>query len=369
MNTAIFEQYFPIRDPEEHAQDDLVRTGQSISYAFDLPNVSFSAGHRLFFTGETGMFYLWKNEPDAMKMYQEIEDALDAEHAERSRFCLDLSMQMPEHYTKRVIYETKWPPTLSYLSAYPSSEDCLFGICAKADGLCLDATMEDSCLRFVLELWEKREGVPVNLTGRMADHRYTLEIPVGTYPLTKLELPVKIPVETTAYAVVTLEGRGYAGNVWFECPQLSFPYRGKYLNVLPDFNTSGMDNLFFDWMGVNISKKEWPVFTITINGQIIHDGEIFERCHRYAEMEVAIPAGLLKSVGNSVTFTLNSHYFGTLPYAFREVAIIEQPGGHLCGLNLRQGREESCLSTQRPIPIMMLFELCILTPSVCCTMR
>ncbi len=327
MNTVQFERYFAVRTPKQHQADDLIRTGQSVSYAFDLPDADLSACHRLFFTGETGMFYQWKDEPDAMKMYQEIEDALDAEHAERSRFCLDLSMKKPECYTKRVLYETTWPPTLSYLSAYPGGEDCLFGICAKAEGLCLDAT-EASCLRFVLEIWEKREGVPANQTGRRADRRYVVDIPTGTYPLTKIEIPVKLPVETTAYVAATLEGRGYSGKVWVECPQLAFSYRGAYLNALPDFNTSGMDNLFFDWMGVNISKKEWPEFTIALNGQIIHDGELFERCHRYAEMEVAIPAGLLKPSGNRVTFTLNSRYFGTLPYAFREVAILEQPGGY-----------------------------------------
>ncbi len=326
MEAFAFEKYFPIRDPGDCQGDDLIKTGQSVSYSFDLPDARLSASHRLYFTGETRMFYMWKDEPDAMKLYQQIEDALNAEEAERSRFCLDLSMKEPAQYTKRALYETTWPPKLSYLASHPHGDACTFGIYAKAEDLRLAPS--DRCLRMVLEVWEKRPDTPDKLTNRRADRRYEIDIPEGTYSQQKLALPVQIPKDTTAYVAVTLEGRNYSGKVYLEAPFLSFPYHGEELNVLPDFNTCGMENLFFDWMGMNLSKKEWPEFTIAVNGSVIFDGELFERCHRYAEMEVAIPAGLLKEKGNTVTFTLNSRYYGTLPYAFREIAILEQPGGH-----------------------------------------
>lgn len=326
MNAFEFEKYFPVRDPADHESDDLIKTGQSVSYRFDLPNARLTASHRLYFTGETRMFYMWKDEPDAMKMYQEIEDALNAEEAERSRFCLDLSMQAPSQYTKRAVYETTWPAKLSYLSSHPHGDDCTLGIYAKAEDLRL--APGDSCLRFVLEVWEKREGAPHKLTNRKADRRYEIDIPQGSYSQQKLALPVEIPKDATAYVAVTLEGRNYSGKVYLEAPFLCFPYHGEDLNVLPDFNTCGIENMFFDWLGMNLSKKEWPEFTVEVNGDLIFDGELFERCHRYAEMEIAIPANLLKKADNTVKFTLNSRYFGTLPYAFREVAILEQPGGH-----------------------------------------
>ncbi len=326
MNAFAFEKYFPIRNPADYESDDLIKTGQSTSYGFDLPNARLNASHRLYFTGETRMFYMWKDEPDAMKMYQEIEDALNPEEAERSRFCLDLSMKHPAQYTKRAVYETEWPAKLSYLASHPHCDACKLGIYAKAEDLRL--APGDSCLRMVLEIWKKRAGNPDKLTNRKADKRYEIRIPEGSYPQQKLELPVEIPEDTTAYVAVTLEGRNYSGKLYLEAPFLSFPYHGEDLNVLPDFNTCGVENLFFDWMGMNLSKKEWPEFTIEINGSMIFDGELFERCHRYAEMEVAIPADLLKKTGNTVKFTLNSRYFGALPYAFREVAILEQPGGH-----------------------------------------
>jgi hypothetical protein len=326
MKNNAFEKYFAVRDPKKYSEDDVIRPGKSISFDFDLEDCDLSARHRLFFTGETQMFYMWKNEPDAKKMYYEIEDALNSENAERARYCLDLSMRTPKKYTKRVVYETKWPPKLSYLRAYPDGEECLLSIFAKAKDLKL--AEGKSYLRYMLEIWEKREDNPDKLTNRPADKKYVIDIPEGSYPMKKLELPVEISKDNTAYIAVTVEGLGYSGNIYVENPSLFYYYHGNPVNVLPNFNTAGPNSEFFDWLGMNISKKEWPEFNINLNGECIYDDEIFERCHRYAEMEVAIPEGILKKKGNTLTFTLNSEYNGTLPYGFREIAILEQPGGH-----------------------------------------
>ena len=326
MKNNAFEKYFTVRDPLGYAEDDVIRPGQSISFEFDLPEINPVLNHRLFFTGETQMFYMWKNEPDAKKMYYEIEDALNSEKAERARYCLDLSMSSPKDYTKRVLYETAWPPKLSYLRAYPDDDKCSFAISVKANGLKLSG--KGSYLRYMLEIWEKRDGVNNKITNRPADNKYVIDIPEGSYPAQKLELPIEISQNNTARVVVTLEGLKYSGEVYFESPTLAYFYHGRPVNTLPDFNTAGPNSGFFDWMGMNISKKEWPVFEIKLNGECIYNDEIFERCHRYAEMEVAIPGGLLKKQGNKVEFTLKSDYHGALPYGFREIAVLEQPGGH-----------------------------------------
>jgi len=328
MIMSAIEKYFPVRDPKKYAEDDVIRPGKSISYNFDLNEAELSARHKLYFTGETRMFYMWKNEPDAKKMYYEIEDALNIENAEKARYCLDLSMKKPVEYTKRVLYESKWPPRLSYLASHPHGDDCVFGISVKAEDLKLSSEIEGSCLRFMLEIWEKRADTPTKLTNRPADKKYIIDIPTGSYDYQDLSIPVVVSKENTAYLAATIEGMGYSGNVYFESPKLCYNYHGSLMNTLPDFNTSGPNNEFFDWMGMNISKKEWPEFKIEINGQCIFDDEIFERCHRYAEMEVAIPDGVLKTKDNTVKFTLTSNYFGTLPYAFREIAVLEHPGGH-----------------------------------------
>lgn len=320
------ETYFEIRNSEQYIRDDVIRPQESISYTFDLEGFCPDAKHRLFFTGETQMFYLWKNEPDAKKMYYEIEDALDCKHAVRDRYCLNLSMKRAEDYVKRTVYETPWPPKLSYLPAYPESDVCQFGISVSADGLAVSDKI-GGYIRFVLEVWEKRDGCDPKLTGRTADKRYEIEIPEGSYSMTEILQNVSIPVKTTARAVVTLEGYGYSGNVYFEAPKLVYLYKDEQFNILPAFNTSCTNNDFFDWLGMNLSKKEWPEFRIEINGNQFFEGELFERCHRYAEMEVTIPEGILKSRGNQITFTLISDYHDALPYAFREIAILEQPSG------------------------------------------
>ena len=73
MSNNIFEKYFVVRDYKKYLEDDVIRPGNSISYEFDLECGDLAARHRLFFTGETQMFYMWKNEPDSKKMYYEID--------------------------------------------------------------------------------------------------------------------------------------------------------------------------------------------------------------------------------------------------------------------------------------------------------
>lgn len=77
-----------------------MKKGELAEYRFDLKDADLSYKHRLFFTGETKLYYLFKDEPDMANVYCQIEDALDNEHAHYSRYALNLSMKKCGIYQK-----------------------------------------------------------------------------------------------------------------------------------------------------------------------------------------------------------------------------------------------------------------------------
>ena len=95
-----FEKYTQIYSGEDKGIT-LRPMGKGTSFSFSL-DVKKDTRYRLFTTGESEMFYMWKNEPDYPQLYRMLTDALDTGHAIRDRYCLDLSCKKYETYLKRV---------------------------------------------------------------------------------------------------------------------------------------------------------------------------------------------------------------------------------------------------------------------------
>ncbi len=64
--------------------------------------------YRLFVTGETGLFYQWKDEPDYQFQYRTLSDCLDTAHARQSHYCLNLSVKTPVDYVRRAYAPTSF---------------------------------------------------------------------------------------------------------------------------------------------------------------------------------------------------------------------------------------------------------------------
>ena len=138
----------------------------------------------------------------------------------------------------------------------------------------------------------------------------------------RLSEKINLPKGKIASVGVFIEGVNYSGDVFVESP---FFIGGKY-NILPDFAPSVQGKSHFDWTGQYFSRKEWPEFRVTLNGKIVFEGEIFERCHRDSEWEVKLPGELIKE-DNELYIELISDCHDPLPYTLHELGLIEQPAG------------------------------------------
>lgn len=307
------EQYTPLYTGAIH-----LKPGEAHEMTFD--GTGCTGADRLFFTGETALFYQWKDEPDYPVLYRRIDDALNTAEAERAQYALDLSGN-GDDFPRVAYHRLSFPPVLSYLGLVGYGDVWQMGISVRAEGLSIDA---GGYLRFVCEVRYRRDGVDKNDTRAAPDELFTIDIPSGDYPFRRLEKTVQFDARRAASVAFVLEGERYRGRVFCEAP--AFLSENGY-NILPDFAPYAAERPQFTWIGQNLSRKEWPSFEVTLNGQCLHRGEIFERCHRQSEWEVTIPAGAVRAGENMLAVRLLSDYRDALAYDIGEIGLIDHGDG------------------------------------------
>lgn len=289
-------------------RDISLRKGKSFSIDFDIENAK--SADRVFFTGESGIFYGWKTEPDYQYLYRRIDDSLTSEEADTAQYALDMSADNFD-YPKIAYRKIVWWPRF-----YGSGSKWNFGLRVKAENLKIH---EGGYLHFLAEI-RYLNGTDKRIAYTEPDIVAKIDLSEGSYDWTDLLANIDFEAGRIANACFYLEGEHYSGRVFCEAPFLRTVGYGA--NILTDFTTFTEDKPDFNWLGVNLSKKETPSLKIELNGRVIHDGEIFERCHRYSEWEVSIPAGVAKEGNNTLVFTHTSDYRDAPPYKLHEIGIV-----------------------------------------------
>lgn len=303
------EQYTPLYTGE----DIHLKPGQSHTLTFH--GAGLENADRLFMTGETALFYQWKDEPDYPMLYRHIDDSLNTREAWRAQYALDFSANFFRH-PKVAHHRVMFPPVLSYLRLVDFTDRWTMGISAKAENL---RVAEGGYLRFVFEVRYQHDGIDPDSTVEGPDEVFIIDIPEGSYGWQKLEQPITFDASRVANVCCTVEGENYGGKVFLEAP--TFLSENGF-NILTDFAPYAGEKSQFNWLGQNLSRKEWPEFEITLNGKVIHCGELFERCHRYAENEIPIERGGILPGENTLTVKLISDYRDALAYNIGEIGIV-----------------------------------------------
>ena len=291
--------------------DAYLKPGKSHTLTFD--GTGSEDASRLFFTGESGICYLWKSEPDYQTLYRRIDNALDYEHAEHDRYCLNLSGDFCP-YEKLVCRKLVAPFNLSYLKLATYTDDWTFGLSVKARDLVVRGH-----LRMTVEIRLEREGMNNHSIVNAPDEVFTLDFPEGTYEYQKLEKAIRFDAHRTANVYVYVEGEDYAGTVYVEEPFFA-SFEGR--NLLPPFAPHASDRQHFNWIGQNLSQLEWTGLKIELNGMTVFHGKVFECCHRFSDHDISLPAGAVHAGENTVTFTCTSDFREAPAYCLREIGLV-----------------------------------------------
>ena len=313
-----FEKYISVYDGGAEGIN-LRPMGKAFSVDFDL-DVKDNKNYRLFTVGETEAFYQWKNEPNCPARYQTLSDALDSTHAEKSQFCVDFSSKKCEKFVRRIYKKLMCNPViLAYRPLLDPSDEWEFGIFAKGENVKVE---KDGFLRMRVDIRYKKDGVSPLETVLPPDEVHIIDFPEGTYESKRLSKIITPPNDKISSMGIWIEGINYSGNVYIERPFVI----NKGFHLIPDFCVPVPNKEYFNWTAQNLSRAEWPEFRVKLNGEIIHEGEIFERCHRHSEWALDLPKDLLKNK-NTLSYELISNYHDPIPYNIYSVGITEQKGG------------------------------------------
>ena len=185
------------------------------TYTMRFNGKNITNAERLFFTGEVGIFYMWKSEPDYQELYRRIDDSLSTEAAECDRYALDMSGDFCT-FPKLAYKKITAPLLVSYLPLVGTTDNWELGICAKATNLTVRGY-----LRMLLEVRYKREGVDNHSVEFPADETFCIEIPEGSYLLTNFTKKIRFDYERLASLCFYVEGEDYSGEVYLEAPASS----------------------------------------------------------------------------------------------------------------------------------------------------
>ena len=102
-----FERYEQLLLCEKN-KDITLKTGKSYTIDFNIEDEK--AADRIFMTGEVGIFYSWKTEPDYAKLYRRIDDSLSSIESENSQYPCRYRFQSKRCQThrKRTEDQSSW---------------------------------------------------------------------------------------------------------------------------------------------------------------------------------------------------------------------------------------------------------------------
>lgn len=298
----------------------IIKNNAPAKFEFDFEKKE-NQRHRLFFKAESALFYMWKSESDSMSMYLSIDDSLNKEKSKLDVWCLDYSSKDKVLYGKTAYKKITWPPVLSYLSTYGYyTNKFKWGIHACAKGLEIE---KDGSVYFSMEVfYKKQDDDSVTL---VPDERYVIEIDGGSYDYKKYESQVELDYDKVSHVDFILYAEGYSGELYFERPFLEGE---KLLNLLPDFAPILPSHEKFAWIGINLSKREWPQFNIKLNRKTVFDGELFEKCHRFSDFEIPLPDKAVKKGKNTLEIAVKKEY--DFPMRLIEAGIFSKQGKNIC---------------------------------------
>lgn len=290
-----------------------IRPKKSLTFTFD--GNGNDGASRLFLTGETNISPYWKTESDYEVLYRRIDDSLRTDVANRDRFCLELSgscCQYPKIVYKKLVSPFRTPMFV----LNDCSDNWRFGVSAKAVNLKVYGY-----LQVCVEVRYKKEGVDKYSTAEQPDDVFTINIPEGSYDWQTLRKDIVIDLENVANVCYYVEGENYEGELFVEAPYFT---SANNFNLLGQFLPHTEDRATVNWVGQNLSHIEWIGLKVEINQKTIFDGEIFERCHRFSEAEIPVPAGIIRPGENTITFTCTSDYRDAAGYVLREWGFITE---------------------------------------------
>jgi hypothetical protein len=257
--------------------------------------------------GEVDVFWRWREESGFPEnQYRQIDDALDTGDAYLEQYCLLLKGNGERHprnawlkldrnnFKTGAVYELDFP--------------------VKAEALSI---IQGGGLGLELGIYLSKAGRHPDDIFDLPDLKYELFVSEGTYDWNCMHAKFRMP-DNAVMILIRVGGMGFYGTVKFGTPLLRSE-GGETL--VPPFGPSSSVRLSYNWLGENLSRKEWPEFLIRIDGRKLFHGAVFNAIFRWPDFELPMPE--LERGEHEVELTLLAEYLSAPPFVIRQVELIE----------------------------------------------
>lgn len=169
-----------------------------------------------------------------------------------------------------------------------------------------------------LGIYWARKGRHCEDVSQAPDETIFLRVPAGSARWKSFSVPVSLPSKAVML-VVRVGGRNFFGEAWFGSPRLFAPAGESVIpplapHQLPTWNTS--------WTGINLSRKEWPRFSMAVDGRAFFRRTVYFPGDHWYDFDVPVCA--LSPGRHRLTIRLDRDYPDRLPIKLRSVELLEE---------------------------------------------
>lgn len=296
---------------ENGCRDALIMPGECYELDLDIPDRGMPVTHGIRVIGEADMFWKWRQESgNPYYIGMSIEDILTTRDTPREKFAM------------RIVCEGETYPRNAYVKlrrgTFLPGREYRFEIFGKAENLCIG---EDGEAVAELGIYRSRKGRHPDDTYDMPDLCQTLHLEPGSYDWTKFSVAFTMPADAVAL-LLRIGVRNADGVAMFGSARL---YTDGEDNPIPALDHQQYRRPEYNYIGENLSRRDWPEFEIAVDGQPVFKGKKYTSIYRRPEFEIA--AGELAPGRHKLSFKLNADYESALGFVFQRVELFEY-GNH-----------------------------------------
>ena len=324
----------------------------TITIPFEVEKTDGPVAHRLRLIGEPDYFWRWRTEwgsPYSIAM--SIDDVLTTQDTYNETFSLEFPCHGDMHPRNAYIklFQGDLHPGAGSLRDYaPCNHDaglkCVFSIPVKREDFkCLGEAGAH------LELYYAKKGRHPNDVFDAPDKVIDLKFPEGTGDWRVLKKSFTMPKKAVC-AIMRLGVKGTTGRLLVGSPRLVFDGRE---NIIPPLARTQNRKEIFNYLGENLSRRDWLECAVEIDGKEVFRGEKYTSIVRRPEYTFEVGClqpgrhlftlKLLNDYENAVGFivqglelhTLGNHDFEligapeTVPPKTEFAAVVRTTKGHI----------------------------------------
>lgn len=296
---------------ENGDRNGLILPMEKFKMHFNVPERNFPVRHTIRIMGEPDYFWKWRCEAGSpYSIATSIEDTLTTGDTPREKFAMRLECHgepFPRHaYMK--LSQNEFIPGAAYRLVIP----------AKGSSLSFGSA---GCAEIRLEIHLAKEG-------RHPDDLYDppeivekISLPAGNYPWSEFRTEFVMP-ENAVCLLLDIHVKDADGTLLLGSPKL---YAEGADSILPDFDHQQARNPRYNYVGENLSRRDWVEFELSVDGKTLFRGEKYSSIVRRPEMEIEL--GTLEAGPHLLEFTLTPDYESAVGFLMQQLELLEY-GNH-----------------------------------------